>query len=80
MFGKIALLSGWRTGFPIHRQISRPGQFGGETGGGQGSIGGFDPFGLALKPEIIHVVAFCEADHAATPDEIIESCGIVQEF
>src|SRR5690606_18884512 len=28
--------------------------------------------------EIIHVVAFCEADHAATPEEIIESCGIVQ--
>jgi glutamate mutase epsilon subunit len=32
---------------------------------------------LALKPDIIHVVAFCEANHAATPDDIIESCGIV---
>ena len=34
--------------------------------------------GLALQPEIVHVVAFCEADHAATPEDIIESCGIVQ--
>ncbi|MGE5598709.1 MAG: methionine synthase, partial [Bacteroidota bacterium] len=33
---------------------------------------------LAVKPEIVHVVAFCEADHAATPPEIIESCGIVR--
>ncbi len=33
---------------------------------------------LALEPEIIHVVAYCEADHAATPAEIIESCGIVE--
>jgi len=33
---------------------------------------------LAVKPQIIHVVAFCEADHAATPPEIIESCRIVR--
>ncbi|MGQ9780161.1 MAG: cobalamin B12-binding domain-containing protein [Bacillota bacterium] len=34
--------------------------------------------GLALKPEIVHVVGYCEADHAATPSEIIESCRIVR--
>ena len=29
---------------------------------------------MALKPSIIHVVGYCEADHAATPEEVIESC------
>ncbi|HHW70386.1 MAG TPA: cobalamin B12-binding domain-containing protein [Clostridiales bacterium] len=33
---------------------------------------------LALKPHIIHVVSFTEADHAATPDDVIESCKIVR--
>ncbi len=32
---------------------------------------------LALEPQIVHVVAFCEGDHAATPPEIIESAAIV---
>ncbi len=33
---------------------------------------------LGLRPHIIHVVSFSEADHAAGPDEVIESCRIVQ--
>ncbi|MDZ7413638.1 MAG: cobalamin B12-binding domain-containing protein [candidate division KSB1 bacterium] len=33
---------------------------------------------LALEPHIVHVVAYCEGDHAATPAEIIESAGIVR--
>lgn len=32
---------------------------------------------LAVAPHIIHVVGFCEGDHAATADEVIESCEIV---
>lgn len=32
---------------------------------------------LALEPKIIHVVGFCEGDHAATPSDIIESSKIV---
>jgi methylmalonyl-CoA mutase cobalamin-binding subunit len=32
---------------------------------------------MAVRPHIIHVVAFCEADHAATADDVIESCRIV---
>jgi hypothetical protein len=31
---------------------------------------------MMLKPHIVHVVGFCEADHAATADDIIESCKI----
>jgi len=30
----------------------------------------------ALRPHIVHVVAYCEADHVAAPDEILESVRI----
>ncbi len=33
---------------------------------------------MAVKPHIIHVVGYCEADHAATANEVIESCRIVK--
>lgn len=33
---------------------------------------------LAVKPQIIHVVSFSEADHAAEPNDVIESCKIVR--
>ena len=41
-------------------------------------------FQMTLEPKIIHVVGFCEADHAATPPDIIESAkitlGIIKNF
>lgn len=33
---------------------------------------------MALSPHIVHVVGFSEADHVATPPEIIESCQIAR--
>jgi len=33
---------------------------------------------MQVKPHIVHVVGYCEADHAATADEVIESCQIVR--
>ena len=33
---------------------------------------------FALRPQILHVVSFSEADHAATADDVIESCKIVK--
>lgn len=33
---------------------------------------------MNIKPHIIHVVGFNEAEHAATPENIIESCKIVR--
>lgn len=33
---------------------------------------------MALKPDIVHVVGFTEADHAATADDVIESCLIAR--
>ncbi|HEX6989701.1 MAG TPA: methionine synthase [Bacillota bacterium] len=34
---------------------------------------------MALKPHIVHVVGFPEADHAATADEVIQSCLIARK-
>ena len=34
--------------------------------------------GMALGPHIVHVVGYCEADHAAGAAEIIESCRLVR--
>ena len=34
---------------------------------------------LILKPDIVHVVSFSEANHAARPEDIIESCKIVDQ-
>ena len=31
---------------------------------------------MALKPHILHVVGYSEADHAILPDELIHSCNI----
>ncbi|MDO9088375.1 MAG: cobalamin B12-binding domain-containing protein [Anaerolineaceae bacterium] len=33
---------------------------------------------MALKPHIVHVVGYCEADHAATAKDVIESCQLAQ--
>lgn len=33
---------------------------------------------MALKPHIVHVVGYTEADHAATADEVIESCKLAR--
>jgi glutamate mutase epsilon subunit len=35
---------------------------------------------LTLKPEIVHIVSYSEANHAALPDEIIESCKIIDQI
>lgn len=34
---------------------------------------------LAIKPDIVHVVSFSEASRAALPEDIIESCKIVDQ-
>jgi methylmalonyl-CoA mutase cobalamin-binding subunit len=33
---------------------------------------------MALHPHIVHIVGHTEADHAATPDDIIEACQMAQ--
>ncbi len=34
---------------------------------------------LTMRPDILHVVSYSEASHAARPEEIIESCNIVDQ-
>ena len=34
---------------------------------------------MAVNPKIIHVVSYSEADHAATPDDVVSSCKIVRQ-
>jgi hypothetical protein len=33
---------------------------------------------MALRPEIVHVVCFTEAHHAATAEEVVESCKLAR--
>ena len=33
---------------------------------------------MALKPHIVHVVGYTEADHAATAEDVIESCALAR--
>jgi methylmalonyl-CoA mutase cobalamin-binding subunit len=44
----------------------------------KGQLAASTVLALGLRPHIIHVVAFCEGDHAATADDVIESCEIVR--
>lgn len=44
----------------------------------KGQLAASTMLALQIHPHIIHVVGFCEGDHAATPEEIIESCEIVK--
>ncbi len=45
---------------------------------GKGQLASSIYTGMMLKPHIVHVVGFCEANHAATADNIIESCKIAR--
>ncbi|NLJ50191.1 MAG: methionine synthase [Candidatus Atribacteria bacterium] len=44
----------------------------------KGQLGASTALGLVLKPDIIHVVGYSEADHLIYPHELIESAEIVQ--
>lgn len=43
----------------------------------KGQLAASTVFALQIKPHIIHVVGFCEGDHAANAQDVIESCEIV---
>ncbi len=44
----------------------------------KGQLAASTVLAIALKPEIIHVVSFSEANHAANANNVIESCKIVK--
>ncbi len=45
-----------------------------------GQLGASIYLQMAMKPDIIHVVASCEANHAARPEDIIESCKMARQI
>lgn len=65
--------------FTSFRQV-RPGLFSypPDIDQGKGQLSASIYTGMLLKPQIIHVVGFSEADHAATADDVIESCKIAR--
>ena len=66
-------------GFTVLRQI-RAGltHFSVDMDVAKGQLAASTLLGLAIRPHIVHVVGFCEADHPARPEDVIESCKIVR--
>lgn len=60
------------------RQV-RPGlsHFSGDPSIAKGQLASAVTYALGLRPHIIHVVSYTEANHAANSQEVIESCKIV---
>jgi len=45
----------------------------------KGQLAHATALGMQLSPDILHVVAYCEAEYAAGAEEIIESCRIARQ-
>lgn len=45
----------------------------------KGHLGSSVYLQMALRPAIVHVVGYCEANHAATPEDVIESCKMARQ-
>ncbi|MBN1584484.1 MAG: cobalamin-dependent protein [Anaerolineae bacterium] len=49
-----------------------------ESAAARGHLGASVYLQMAMRPHIVHVVSYCEADHAAYPEEVIESCRMAR--
>jgi hypothetical protein len=49
-----------------------------QVGAARGHLGASVYLQMALRPHIVHVVGYCEADHAAQASEVIESCQMAR--
>ncbi|TYP52436.1 cobalamin B12-binding domain-containing protein [Thermosediminibacter litoriperuensis] len=80
MLAKIELIESLQDeNFRVYRQ-ARAGlaSFPGDLAQAKGQLASSAYLAMAIKPHIYHVVGFCEAHHAATAEDIIESCRIVR--
>lgn len=81
MLAKVRLIEGLHgETFQTYRQVrtglaSMPAGY----GRAKGQLGSSTMLQMALAPHIVHVVGFSEADHAATPDDIVESADLVRQ-
>ena len=66
--------------FRVYRQV-RAGllSFPSDLDSAKGQLASSTYTAMQLRPHIVHVVGFCEADHAATAEEIIASCKIARQ-
>lgn len=80
MLAKIELIESLQDdSFRVYRQ-ARAGlaSFPADLSQAKGQLASSAYLALAIKPHIYHVVGYCEAHHAATADDIIESSRIVR--
>lgn len=80
MLAKVELIESLEDGsFKSYRQV-RAGlaSLSADLDVAKGQLAASTYMAMAIKPHIVHVVGFCEADHAAKPEEVIESTKIVR--
>lgn len=80
MLAKIELVEGLEDeDFRVYRQ-ARAGlaSFPADLNQAKGQLAASAYLAMAIKPHIYHVVGFCEAHHAATAEDVIESAKIVR--
>jgi len=81
MLAKIELIEGLHDStFTSYRQV-RAGlaSFPADLHEAKGHLAASTYLQMALRPHIVHVVAYCEADHITTPDELLESVRICRQ-
>ncbi len=80
MLAKTELIESLNDHYFVSLRQIRPGLFSypPDLDSGKGQLASSIYTGMMVKPHIVHVVSFCEADHAATADDVIESCKIAR--
>ncbi len=81
MWAKLALVESLQDdSFKVIRQV-RAGLFSFpvDLDAAKGQLAASTYTAMTLEPTIVHVVGFCEANHAATADDVITSCKIVRQ-
>ncbi|MFA5524064.1 MAG: cobalamin B12-binding domain-containing protein [Tissierellales bacterium] len=80
MLAKIELIESLvDDGFRVYRQARAGlGSFPPDLNQAKGQLAASAYLAMAIKPQIYHVVGFCEAHHAAEAEDVIESCKIVR--
>ncbi|WZL72435.1 methionine synthase [Clostridiaceae bacterium 35-E11] len=80
MLAKIELIESLQdTNFTTYRQV-RAGlaSLSADLDVAKGQLAASTYLAMSIQPHIVHVVGFSEADHAAKPEDVIESCKIVR--
>lgn len=80
MLAKVELIESLEDGnFKSYRQV-RAGlaSLSADLDVAKGQLAASTYLAMSIKPHIVHVVGFCEADHAAKPEEVIESTKVVR--